>query len=218
MGTIAISKNGTVIYQKSIGSARIGGAPADANTEYRIGSCTKLFTATLVFQLMEEKRLSIGDKLSAFFPELPNAKAITIGNLLNHRSGLAGFIRNTDFDGWKEHPKKTEELLALISSRPPDFEPNARADYNNSNYLVLSLKGGRSRQFRGAGAIVSTPTDMLTFVNAMFSGKLLGDASLHAMETLTDGYGMGMFPFDIGSHPGVGHNGKTEGFAASLTY
>src|SRR5579871_4742023 len=142
MGSIAISRNEKVVYRRSIGAARINGGdslPADNYTEYRIGSISKLFTATLVFQLLEEKRLYIDDKLAAWFPGLPNAKTITIGNLLDHRSGLADFTKGTDFDSWKEGPRSQEELLGLISSRPPDFAPNAKANYNNSNYLLLSF-------------------------------------------------------------------------------
>jgi CubicO group peptidase (beta-lactamase class C family) len=287
MGSIAISRNGQIVYRRSVGYARIGGttggsaavggasmgdgAEANANTEYRIGSITKMFTATLVFQLLEEKRLYLEDKLSAYFPQLPNAGEITIANLLDHRSGLPDFTKNTDFDSWKDGPRKQEELLALITGRKPDFAPNAKADYNNSNYLVLSLiiekvtrtpyfvlldqrifrrlglthtyyaqspalaryeaasyhysdgkwtpdKAVWLDNFRGAGAIVSTPTDLLIFINALFSGKLVTSASLRTMEKMVDGYGMGMFPFDVAGHPGFGHNGKTEGFAASLTY
>jgi hypothetical protein len=91
MGSIAISKNGRIIYKRSIGNAKeasdaaqTGEKPASPNTEYRIGSITKLFTATIVFQLIEEKRLYLDDKLSAYFPDLPNAKQITIANLLDH--------------------------------------------------------------------------------------------------------------------------------------
>ncbi|HEY4335078.1 MAG TPA: serine hydrolase, partial [Puia sp.] len=66
-GTLALAKNGKVVYQRSVGEG------AAANTEYRIGSITKMFTATLVFELLEEKRLSIDDRLAKYFPQLPNA-------------------------------------------------------------------------------------------------------------------------------------------------
>jgi len=100
-----ISKDGKVIYQRSTGNARIDDP---------------------VTQLLEEKKLSINEKLSNYFPQLPNAGEITISMLLNHRSGLPDFTKNTDFDNWKEKPKSHEELLALISSRKPDFEPKRK--------------------------------------------------------------------------------------------
>ena len=183
---------------------------------------SKMFTATIVFQLLEEKKLSIDEKLSHYFPQLTNAGSITIGNLLYHRSGLPNFTSNTNFDDWKDKPKTEEQLLAIIAGRKPDFEPNAKADYNNSNYLLQGFivekickksysvvvnervisKVGLTRtyyahsaelskyesasykyfdnkwgadklvvleNFGGAGAIVSTPTDMLKFISALFS-------------------------------------------------
>src|SRR5882757_6961421 len=38
------------------------------------------------------------------------------------------------------------------------------------------------------------------------------------MKAIVDGYGMGIFPYGSEAHPGFGHNGKTEGFASSLSY
>ncbi len=76
--------------------------------------------------------------MSKWFPDLPNAGKINIAELLGHRSGLPNFTNNTGYDHWKEQPKTHDELLAMIKSQQPDFEPNARADYNNSNYLLLS--------------------------------------------------------------------------------
>ena len=274
MGSIAISANGKLIYQKAFGSAVINNTdkiPATENTEYRIGSITKMFTAVIIFQLVEEKKLALNDTLSNYFPELPNARQITISNMLYHRSGLANFTSNTNFDNWKDKPKTHQELLALIKEQKPDFEPNTKADYNNSNYLVLSFiiekvckkpykdvlnervikklglnqtyygndsnpnpkeaasykylnnqwkadKAAWLDNFCGAGAIISTPSDMLKFMNALFIGRLLTQNSLNQMKTMIDGYGMGIFPYKFDTHNGFGHNGKTEGFASSLTF
>jgi CubicO group peptidase (beta-lactamase class C family) len=72
--------------------------------------------------------------------------------------------------------------------------------------------------FSGAGAIISTPPDMLKFINALFAYQLVNKQSLDMMKTMIDDYGMGMFPYGDQDHPGFGHNGKTEGFASSLSY
>lgn len=70
----------------------------------------------------------------------------------------------------------------------------------------------------GAGAIISTPADLLQFIQALFTGKLVSQRSLDTMKTIRDGYGMGLFPYGGQQHPGFGHNGKTEGFGSSLQY
>ncbi|QTE37449.1 serine hydrolase domain-containing protein [Mucilaginibacter gossypii] len=131
IGNVTISQNGQLIYQHSFGKDQ---NPA---TEYRIGSITKLFTAVLTYRLIDEHQLALTDSLSRFFPDLPNASHITVAELLGHRSGLASFTNNTDFDTWKDKPHTQAELLAMIKKQKPDFEPDAKADYNNSNYLLL---------------------------------------------------------------------------------
>jgi D-alanyl-D-alanine carboxypeptidase len=265
IGSLAISQNGKAIYQHSFGKDQ---TPA---TAYRIGSITKVFTAVLTYQLIDAHRLALTDRLSRYFPDLPNADKITIAELLGHRSGLANFTNNTDFDTWKDQPKTHAELLAMISKQKPDFEPEAKADYNNSNYLLLGYiiekiygepykaivtekiirplklkqtyygeKAGFAKgeavsykyfdsawkpdravvldNFGGAGSLISTPQDLCTFISGLFQGKLMSPGSLALMKTMRDGYGKGLFPYGDGSHPGFGHNGKTEGFGSSIQY
>jgi len=268
---IAIKKGDRIVYQRSTGYAVMDSGrmiKANVNTAYRLGSITKMFTAVMAFQLMDEKKLSLSDRLSRFFPDLPNANLITIRGLMYHRSGLANFTSNDNFDEWKDKPHTHEQLLNFIKQQKPDFEPNAKADYNNSNYLLLAYiiekitnkpykeevnrrvihkiglaqtyygstegklteaasykyfdgkwkadKAVDLNNFSGAGAIISTPSDMLKFINALFTGKLISRASLNQMTTMVDGYGLGIFPYEEGEHHGFGHNGKTEGFASSL--
>ena len=264
-GSIAITQNGELRYQRSVGSDQL------AQTQFRVGSITKIFTAVLVYQLIEAHQLRLTDKLSRFFPDLANAHTITIAQLVGHRSGLASFTNNTDYDTWKDQPKTHAELLTMIKTQKPDFEPDARADYNNSNYLLLSYileqlyrkpykaivtekiiqplalkhtyygdhagfqpqeavsykyvnqawKADRAAyldNFSGAGAILSTPGDLCQFITSLFSGRLISQQSLDTMKQMQDGYGKGLFPYGDALHPGYGHNGKTEGFAASLQY
>ncbi len=62
MGSIAISKNGKVLYSNSIGYSAISEKekiPATVKTKYRIGSISKMFTATMIFQLIEEKKIKL---------------------------------------------------------------------------------------------------------------------------------------------------------------
>ena len=98
MGSIAISKNGTIVYSRAIGYSVITGKekkPATENTRYRIGSISKMFTSVMIFQLIEEHKLELSTTLDKFYPTVPNADKITIGNLLNHRSGLHNFTNDS---------------------------------------------------------------------------------------------------------------------------
>ena len=132
MGSISITQNGKLIYQRTVGKDQ------DQTAAYRIGSITKVFTAILIYELIDSKRLSLDDTLSEFFPDLPNAGRITIAEMLGHRSGLENFAATVaDFNTWKEQPQTHEQLIAYIKNQQPDFEPGKKADYNNSNFLLL---------------------------------------------------------------------------------
>ena len=138
MGSLAVSRNGQVVYNHAFGSAQLAPqVPATTATRYRMGSITKMFTAVMIFQLMEERKLTLGTPLATFFPQLPNAKTITIDQLLSHRSGLHNLTADAAYLGYMTQPKVQAELLAIMSKYSPDFEPGAKFDYSNSNYIVL---------------------------------------------------------------------------------
>jgi CubicO group peptidase (beta-lactamase class C family) len=67
MGSVMLSQNGKVVYSKAVGYAQLDGAtkvPATADTRYRVGSLTKMFTATMIMQLIEEKKLTLATPLA----------------------------------------------------------------------------------------------------------------------------------------------------------
>jgi D-alanyl-D-alanine carboxypeptidase len=274
LGSLAIAKNGNTVYQRSVGFRSLDAGRqliADKHTKYRIGSVSKMFTAIMIFQLIEEGKIQLKQKLSDFFPDLPNAGKITIGHLLQHRSGLHDYTHDSDFQDWMTKPKTHLELLTIIKQKSPDFEPGVKADYSNTNYLLLSyiieklcktpyktalatritarikltntyygdqvdLSKNESYSYRfvnnswqkeqltdlsihsGAGSLVSTPTDLVTFITALYNYKLIKQSSLLKMQTMIDGYGMGMFPADFDTVSGYGHNGRIEEFYTSLKY
>lgn len=139
MGALAISKNGTLKYNKAFGYARMNeddSVKATPATRYRIGSVTKTFTAAIVMQLVEEDELSLDTKLSRFYPGLPNADEITIENLLRHQSGLYNFT-DSSYTAWKTESRDKSELLSLFKKHKPVFEPGTQTQYSNTNYVLL---------------------------------------------------------------------------------
>lgn len=274
MGSIAISKSKKLQYSKAIGyTAMADGKWMFANTEtkYRIGSITKMFTAVIILQLIEEHKLELTTTVDKLFTGIPNGKKITIAYLLGHRSGLHNFTNDSTYTKWMNKPKTKMEMLRIIANGGKfDSYPGIKAQYSNANYVLLGfiieqvckksyslvlneriisklkLKntyyGGpiapeknecRSYDYindwqatpetdmsipGGAGAIVSTPSDLIQFIEALFTGKLVNEKSLLNMTTMVDGYGMGMFQFPFGNRKAYGHTGGIDGFHSMLAY
>lgn len=70
----------------------------------------------------------------------------------------------------------------------------------------------------GAGSIISTPADIVLFMEALFNNELISEASLEQMKTLKDRYGMGLFQFPFHESRGFGHTGGIDGFSSVFTY
>jgi CubicO group peptidase (beta-lactamase class C family) len=143
MGSLTIAKDGAVLYTRAIGYSQINGTekkPLTAANRFRIGSITKMFTATMILQLVEEGKLKLTDTLDKFFPQVPNAKKITIVQILAHRSGIPNVRRDRDSQrNVSTIPITKDEMLALIVKGKPDFEPDAKHSYSNSGYFLLGL-------------------------------------------------------------------------------
>ncbi len=139
MGSVSIFENGKEVYQKVFGYADIENkVKATRNTKYRIGSITKTFTATIIMQLIEEGKLNLETKLAEFYPEISNSEEITIEHLLRHRSGLYNFTDDKDFSSWMEKPHTKKEILKIIIKNGTIFNPNVKAEYSNTNYVLLA--------------------------------------------------------------------------------
>lgn len=129
------------------------GRPVDLYTTYNIGSCSKLFTAVAVFQLIEAGKIGLDDPVSLYFPAYETGKGITVRHLLHMQSGIPdyvndpeGFWVNVGRDEMDEFMRLTfrdevtdEEFLDNLYAAPLDFEPGAEQRYSNTNYHLLAL-------------------------------------------------------------------------------
>ncbi len=271
MGSVAISKNGKIVFSRSVGYSDIATSKkSNSYTRYRIASISKTFTAVLVLKAVEERRIVLDEPIYKYFPEVKNAQKITPRHLLTHRSGIHNFTKEKEYETYSVTGKSKVEMLKMISNAVSDFEPDSTASYSNSNYVLLSyllemvynqsfsdilnskivkpLKlsntyVGRKIDvqkneansyvsdatwklvpetdvsiFSGAGAIVSTPVDVLQFVHAVFSHKILSKASLKTMEKVEDDYGMGLGEFPFEDKLSYGHTGHLDGFSTMFGY
>ncbi len=138
MATMTISKNNQEIYNKAVGFSEVATKTKNsANTKFRIGSITKAFTAVMVFQLIDEGKITLETPLSMFYPKVPGSEKIKISNLLNHSSGLYNITNDPDFGKWMLNPSTKRQMLSRIKKYTLDFEPGEKTAYSNTNYLLL---------------------------------------------------------------------------------
>lgn len=139
MGSVAVSKNGEIIYTKTIGYADVeNNIKSTDETKYRIGSISKSFTAVLVLKAAEEKKLDLNQTIDKWFPTISNAKEITIKQLLSHRSGIHNFTNDPDYLTWHTQAKTEKEMVEVIEKAGSDLKPGSKAAYSNSNYVLLT--------------------------------------------------------------------------------
>jgi D-alanyl-D-alanine carboxypeptidase len=139
MGGISIASEGNEVYKKYFGFANLElNQKNNEETKHRIGSITKTFTATLIMQLVDEGKLKLDTPLSQFFPNIPNAKKISIEDLMRHRSGLYNITNDEDLRTWIIHPQTRDKMLSRFVENGVDFEPKTKTEYSNTNYILLS--------------------------------------------------------------------------------
>jgi D-alanyl-D-alanine carboxypeptidase len=271
MGSVAVSKNGEIIYTKSIGFADVENKlKATENTKYKIGSISKTFTTVLILKAVEQKKIDLNQTIDKWFPEIKNSKRIKVNYLLNHRSGIHNFTSDKDYLTWNTQPKSEKEMIEIIVKGGSDFKPDKKAEYSNSNFLLLSYilektfvksysdllqefiirpiglnntyvfgaintNNNESKSYSfignwkpetetdfsiplGAGSIISTPSDLTKFADALFGNKLLAKENLEIMKTIKDNYGNGLFQIPFYQSIGYGHNGGIDGFSSFFVH
>lgn len=139
IGAVSIFKEGKEVYNRNFNHKVIDGNKAPKNLKYHIGSTTKMLTATMIFQLIEENKLKLNDILASYFPDIPNAENITIGHLLSHSSGLADYVVKQDtLYFWLKEPVSEKEIFDEIKRQGTLFQPGDSVSYSNTGYYLLT--------------------------------------------------------------------------------
>ncbi|UUV20593.1 serine hydrolase domain-containing protein [Paenimyroides aestuarii] len=131
LGTVEMKKGNETVYSYKSNPLKA------ENGQYRVGSVTKIFTAIAVFQLIEEKKLTLQTPLSKFYPQIKYADQITIENLLSHTSGIFNITFWDNYYSTRNQNFSKEQILNIITKEKPDFKPNKDCSYSNSNYVLL---------------------------------------------------------------------------------
>jgi D-alanyl-D-alanine carboxypeptidase len=175
MGSLAISQNGELIYQRSIGNAVVDSpmtVPASAKTKYRIGSISKMFTGVMVFQLIEEGKLTLETTLDKFYPQVANAGKITIGMMLSHHSGLHNFTNDPAYMNYMGAAQTHEQMLTRIAAMKADFDPGTKGAYSNTNFVLLSYIIGKITRETYPELVKQRITSKIGLKDTYYGGKI----------------------------------------------
>ncbi len=156
--------------------------PMPADGAFRIGSITKMFTATVILQLVEEGVLTLDDPLAQWLPDvaaqLPHGDEITLRHLLTHTSGLFNIVEhesyyldiftemvfdeqtgNVTLDCVERDPNET--LERYVYGKEALFAPGEQWYYSNTNYTLLGMVIEASAEMSLADAYRSHITEPL---------------------------------------------------------
>jgi CubicO group peptidase (beta-lactamase class C family) len=144
---VLVRKAGRTVFERGYGARDLRSfAAIDPQTNFRLASCTKQFTAMAIMLLVHDGELRYDESLSEVFPEFPAyGKTITIRNLLNHTSGLQDYetlMEQEERSGghrWTEENQiQDAEVLALLEKQNSTlFPPGTKWAYSNSGYVML---------------------------------------------------------------------------------
>ncbi len=134
-GTVLIADNGIIVYQKSFGFVdKDNVLPIENSTNFGIASITKMFTAIIILQLVEEVKIQLEDKLNVLLPNLkiPKSNKISVHHLLLHISGLP----NEDDDIYAQSTSPNEFVRKTLDNKLQRF---GQFNYANIDYVLLGL-------------------------------------------------------------------------------
>ncbi|MES2128321.1 MAG: serine hydrolase domain-containing protein [Pseudomonadota bacterium] len=139
-GQLLVARNGKVLLEQAWGLAdRETGAAVNADTQFRIGSMNKMFTAVAILQMVEAKKIAMSDTLSKFLPDYPNkelASKVTIRHLLNHTGGTGDFF-GPSFASYRLKLRDHDSYITQFGARPLLKEPGTDFQYSNYGYVLL---------------------------------------------------------------------------------
>ena len=138
--SVAVVKDGQIVYLKAYGDAKLEPkTPAASAMRYSIGSISKQFTAASVLLLQERGKLSLDDKVAKFIPDLTRANEVTIRQLLSHTSGYQDYWPQDYVMPGMLKPVTAKEILDQWARKPLDFDPGAKWQYSNTNYVIAGM-------------------------------------------------------------------------------
>ncbi|MBS1718286.1 MAG: beta-lactamase family protein [Armatimonadetes bacterium] len=138
-GAVLVAKGHHVLLNKGYGYAcKEENFLNTKDTAFAIGSLTKCLTAVAILHLEQEGKLSVNDKITKFFDNVPAEKQdITVHELLIHTAGL-GMTNSTREEGGDFAKLSKAEGIRRILNEKLLFTPGSKPQYSNNGYVLLA--------------------------------------------------------------------------------
>lgn len=134
---VGIVTNNKVTFQKYYGTENLeSDKKVDQNSMFRVYSSTKLMSNVGLFQLVEQGKLSVEDKISKYVDNIPAEwQNVKVKNLLSHSSGLPDWINFNDI----ATDATNAEVINRLSKEKMEFETGSNYRYNQTNYMLITM-------------------------------------------------------------------------------
>lgn len=129
-GIVLVVDNGKELFYRNYGTQ------ANKDSKYRIGSISKTFVSAAIALLVDQRLITLEDKVDKYFSELKFANEISILNLLEHKSGIPDFSSKN----WEKYLSAIftkEDVINLAVTCPGQKKPSDAYVYSNVNYILL---------------------------------------------------------------------------------
>lgn len=152
-GAVLVANKKGIIFAKGYGSSnkkQSNAAPIGINSTFEIGSITKQMVAAAIMQLNQQKKLSVKDNISKYFPDYIHGEEITVEMLLNMHSGLTDYVNSPDNffprkvyrqlekNAYSNVQLEKDFVLKYFYDAPLLSPPNQSYFYCNTNYYLLA--------------------------------------------------------------------------------
>ena len=130
-----------IVLKKGYGLANVElSVPASPESVYMIGSVTKNFTAAAILMLVEERKISLDEKIAMYLADVSNVPGtVTVRQLLNHTSGIIDFTEIPGSIGFARLDRTPKEVVKPALESPLRFTPGEKHEYSNTNYILLGM-------------------------------------------------------------------------------
>jgi D-alanyl-D-alanine carboxypeptidase len=139
-GAALVAKDGKILFSRAYGLAnREKKIPNRLDTQFRLGSMNKMFTAVGILQLVQAGKIELTAPFGNYLTDYANkdvSSRVTIHQLLTHTGGT-GDIFGPEFEAHRLELRSLQDYVKLYEKRGLEFAPGSRWEYSNYGFILL---------------------------------------------------------------------------------